>query len=915
MCGKSICLISIVFVVTMALTAFGQDMDPSLVGWWKLDGDALDSTGNGNDGTVFGDPQWVPGRIADAIALDGDGDYVDIGPVGISGIDPRTIAGWAKASTVDVPSWTTVFGFAGTQAGDLTYFDVEVDDTGRYAVHVGMYEGEPYFFPLFDVDTQWHHFAVVYDGSEGTFYVDGELGDSEEGAIGTVDDMKIGARLSVPNYFPGLIDDVRVYNRALTAAEASALIPPHLTAYNPNPADGAEGVIAPLLRWEAGDTAVRHRVYFGTNPTPGPAEFKTESTWAVMGLQPGEMIPGTTHYWRIDEVEPDGTTIHTGEVWSFTAAPLTAYNPSPHDGAKWVTTPVVLSWSQGMTAHSHDVYFGTDETEVADGGGDTFKGNQRSTTYDAGTLQPDTTYYWKVDEHEPDGTTYQGDVWSFTTLGPGGGIKAEYFAGTNLSGVPILTRVEDGVNHFWGNGEVAGGLSDNISARWTGELEVPFTERYTFYTNSDDGVRLYLDGKLIISNWTDHGTEEDRSRPILLVAGQRYSIVMEWYENTGGAVAQLSWQSAHTPKAVIPAGPLQPPLRARDPKPRNGAAAAKHTPTLRWTAGDEAAQHDVYFGSDEAAVANADPTTPGVYRGRFDLDATSYVPTEAPLEWAETFFWRVDEVNGVDMWKGGVWSFTTADFIVVDDFEDYSDYSPHRVFQTWIDGFGYTDPVPRQGNGTGSTVGYTEPPFAEQTVVHRGAQSMPFGYDNTASPFYSEAEREWPVPQDWTRKDVKALTLWFYGNPGNAPAPLYVGLQDSTGSRRNVSRTDLTAVQQGGWQDWNIELSRFTGVNLTAVKKMYVGVGNRNNPTAGGTGNLFIDDIGVYPSRCVPSLAKPENDFNDDCVVGYADLVIMAGQWLGGDTGLTGDLDGDGDVDFADYARLADTWLDEQLWP
>ncbi|UCG57143.1 MAG: hypothetical protein JSU70_20040 [Phycisphaerales bacterium] len=919
MCGRFIHLISIVFVISTALTGLGQDADPSLVGWWKLDGDASDSSGSGNDGTVFGDPQWVPGRVGDAIELDGDGDYVDIGPVGISGMDPRTVAGWAKASTIDIPSWTTVFGFAPVQGGDLAYADIEVDDVGRYAVHVGSYGGDTYSYPLIDLDTEWHHFAVTYDGSGGTFYVDGEPGESEEGAIGTVDEVRIGARLSVPNYFSGLIDDVRVYNRALTEAEILGLIPPQLTAYNPNPADGAEGVIAPVLRWEAGDTAVSHRVYFGTNPNPGPAEFMTEASWTVIGLGLGQMIPGATHYWRVDEVEVDDATIHTGDVWSFTAAPLTAHQPIPHDGAKWVDTEPTLRWSLGMAAASHDVYFGTGETEVTNGAGDTFKGNQRALAYDPGGLQPDTAYYWKIDSYDSAATKYEGQVWKFTTLGPGGGIKAEYFAGTSLSGVPILTQIEDGVDHLWGGGEVAGGISDSISARWTGELEVAFTERYTFYTNSDDGVRLYLDGKLIISNWTNHGAEEDRCRPILLEAGQRYAIVMEWYENTGQAVAQLFWESAHTPKAIIPAGPLQPPVRARNPKPRNGATAARQTPTLRWTAGDKAVQHDVYFGSDQAAVAGADPTTPGVYRGRLNLTTTSYVPTEAPLEWDKTFFWRVDEVNGLDMWKGSLWSFTTANYIVVDDFEDYNDYSPDRIFQTWIDGFGFTDPPPgNPGNSTGSTVGYTEPPFTEQTIVHGGAQSMPFGYDNTGATGkarYSEAEREWPSSQDWTRNGVKAFALWFHGNPANAPGPLYVGLQDSAGTRKDVSQTDPTLVQQGRWQQWNIELTEFTGVSLATIKKVYIGVGNRISPVVGGTGSLFIDGIGVHPPRCVASLLQPENDLNDDCIVDYADLVIMAGEWLGSGAGLTADLDADDDVDFGDYADLADSWLDEALWP
>jgi len=93
----------------------------------------------------------------------------------------------------------------------------------------------------------------------------------------------------------------------------------------------------------------------------------------------------------------------------------------------------------------------------------------------------------------------------------------------------------------------------------------------------------------------------------------------------------------------------------------------------------------------------------------------------------------------------------------VEDFEDYNDFEPDRIFDTWMDGWD----IPANG----SQVGYAEPPFAEKTIIHGGKQSMPLSYDNTGGVAYSEAERTFAVPQDWTVKDVKALTLWFRGNP------------------------------------------------------------------------------------------------------------------------------------------------------
>ena len=133
-----------------------------------------------------------------------------------------------------------------------------------------------------------------------------------------------------------------------------------------------------------------------------------------------------------------------------------------------------------------------------------------------------------------------------------------------------------------------------------------------------------------------------------------------------------------------------------------------------------------------------------------------------------TYYWRIDEVegDGTTIHKGQTWAFTVPGFLIVDDFESYTDEVTGRIFQTWIDGWGFTEPAPgNPGNGTGSTVGYTNPPFAERTIVHGGKQSMPFGYDNSASPNYSETERTFDTLQDWTVSGVTTLSLWVRGYP------------------------------------------------------------------------------------------------------------------------------------------------------
>jgi hypothetical protein len=130
-----------------------------------------------------------------------------------------------------------------------------------------------------------------------------------------------------------------------------------------------------------------------------------------------------------------------------------------------------------------------------------------------------------------------------------------------------------------------------------------------------------------------------------------------------------------------------------------------------------------------------------------------------PLEFGQTYYWKVAEVNEAAtpaIWEGDLWSFSTREALVVDDFESYTDDEGSRIYEAWVDGW---------TNGTGSTVGYVQAPFAERAIVHGGQQSMPLDYNNTKSPFYSEAERTFDTVQDWTVNGADTLMLYFRGNP------------------------------------------------------------------------------------------------------------------------------------------------------
>jgi len=173
------------------------------------------------------------------------------------------------------------------------------------------------------------------------------------------------------------------------------------------------------------------------------------------------------------------------------------------------------------------------------------------------------------------------------------------------------------------------------------------------------------------------------------------------------------------------------------------------------------------------------------------------------------------------------------------------------------------------------------------------------------------------VSGQWMSQDV--------GIVSNSVERLYVAIEDSAGKVKQVNHTDPNATVLDTWQEWNIDLKEFgnADINLSSIKKMYIGVGDELAPQPGGAGTLYFDDFRLYRPRCFPSLFKPDNDLSGNCVVDFADFAIMSRQWLNSGTDpidsaqgrLMADLDKDGDVDLNDCAALVDTWLDELLWP
>jgi len=483
---------------------------------------------------------------------------------------------------------------------------------------------------------------------------------------------------------------------------------------------------------------------------------------------------------------------------------LKAYGPTPQDGALVEETWVLMSWNTGETAVSHDVYFGDDYDAVndANNASEAFQGNQAATEFLAGFpgfaypdgLVPGTTYCWRIDEVEADGATiHKGDIWSFsippkTAYNPSPVDGAEFVDETNvtLSWTPgygaKLHTIYFGDDYDTVNNATGGMMQGNVSYK-PGPLEQG--KIYYWRVDEFDAVQTYK-GDV-------------------------------WLFTTPGAIGNA--------------------------KPANRATGVAMTGmTLSWTPAGSAASHEIYFGLDKEAVRMADSSSPE-YKGSAALGSESYDPGK--LTWYTTYYWRVDEVDSLgNATKGPLWTFMTADFIAVDDFESYTDNdgAGEAIWQSWIDGFGVAT--------NGSQAGYLTPPYAEQSVVHSGNQSMPLLYDNApTAAAYSEAELTLSYPRDWTEEGVEELSLWFYGNPENAAEPLYLTVANNAGTPVTLVNEDLEAATKGGWTQWVIPLSTLAdqGIDITNVDKIAIGIGTKGvMMTEGGTGTVFIDDIALY---------------------------------------------------------------------
>jgi len=661
-----------------------------------------------------------------------------------------------------------------------------------------------------------------------------------------------------------------------------------------------------MLSFTAGDGAITHTAYFGTDAADvlsrNPANSIESPPWPghlpttyyvgydapeVPQFARASLVRSVTYYWAVDEY--DGTKTWPGDLWSFTVMPEEAWDPTPADGANFVATEpdLTLSWKLGdLVVKNYDVsylvYWGTDEAavEAATTGGIPVPDEATSTNVTG--LPAGTEVFWRVDTERTLAaypfTIYEtkGVVWSFTTLpvatitdpdmvgwwkldGKYGDIVFDYSGYANHgaligdpqwvangkvggalafdgvddmvvveqnSGLPIYNNGTDNAYSvaMWVKGGPQpdrrvfseGSTSNNTplfnlgtqNGGATGQFDVyirpntgttlnhphsaaePFDQTWHHIAWVDDNgtARLYVDGQLDGGDFNyTRGTMALNTTSIggILRAAPSYFFTGQ-IDDVRVFKRTLSAKETKILSGLV---------GAANPDPPNGATGASKTPTLSWQAGAFMADSDgniLYFADDMDQVS--DRTVAGT-----PLTNTSYL-VPGTLDLGQTYYWAVDTVNGVERWPGDLWSFTVVDYLLVDDMDTYTEWrvADNNIFEVWVDGMGNCK---GSGNGTGANV------FESPGNGVDGSQAMQFSYDNdgtvvnpcleppeeqTRDHYYSKAEAEVGnlpsgIGSNWTIGGVKALSLMFYGNIGNAIEPMWVKLTDTSDNSFKVT--------------------------------------------------------------------------------------------------------------------------------
>jgi hypothetical protein len=508
--------------------------DPGLMGYWKLDGDAQDSSGNNRHGTLHGNPQFGEGIFGQALEFDGVDDYVNIdGFKGVAGPNPWSIGVWFKATSTgerrNILNWGSAAN--GTRVEIRTHHTV-------FDMRANSGSGNVTTASLFD-DFEWHHLVVTAQGNATasyptvTLYFDGQddsepTTDADTWIPGSDVDLSIGRRSTHNDrYWEGALDEVVMYDRVLTPEEVVAImegdiVPPTGAATGETPTNEATDVPHDVtLSWSPGPFAATHNVYMGTvfdDVNNASTDLLLSQDQSTNTLDVGTLTFDQTYYWRVDEVNaaPD-KTVFPGKVWNFTVEPI--------------AVPV-----QPVTATASGFNPGMEPTKTIDGSG-LNEQDQHSITGPDMWLSGPTSPAWIQYEFDQTYKLHAVQVWNSNQL-------IEPLIGFGAKDVSIETSTD---GESWTTLE---GISPLAQA--TGR------DTYTANTTVDLGGTM---ARFVRIN------------------------VVSAYGFTGQAgLSEVRF--------------LAIPTVAREPQPTTGAMVDSAEITLAWRAGREAADHQVLLGID-----------------------------------------------------------------------------------------------------------------------------------------------------------------------------------------------------------------------------------------------------------------------------------------------------------------------------
>ena len=920
MCRKSIYLISFVFVLSIAGNASAD-----LAAYWTLDEGAgntiYDTSGNDNNGTING-ATWGDGKYGKALQFNGQDNYVEVPSSDSLEIDENvTIAAWINwIDAGDV--WICILA-NGQQNGPWENYGLFINRDSRFLYFTLSLDGAhvPQQTPNnITVPNEWVHVCATWDGSAARIYVNAEM-KLEIAKAGTLFSpglpLRIGHRNGSPHYFNGTIDEVRIYNHALTEAEILVAMEGgkgYPYALGPSPEDGALYANTwATISWRPGDFAVSHDVYMGenfddvNNGTGDTFRGNKSLTYFVVGFPgypyPDGLVPGTTYYWRIDEVnDADPNSPWKGDVWSFSIPPKTSYFPIPADGAEFVDLNVQLKWTAGFGAKLHYIVFGEDFDEVSNAAMGVPNG---TANYNPGPLNLAKTYYWRVDEFDST-ETHKGEVWSFTTLGAvsgpnpadgavdvkpsvvlswdAGAVAAshEVYFGTDADAVKNATKTSPEYKGLKVLGEESydpGKLTLNTAYYWRinevngASTDSPWAGKVWSFKTGDffviDDFEIYdANDNQIWYAWHDglgYGTPG----------------TADYFAGNGtGAVVGDETTASYTEETIVHSGNKAMPISYDNNKQgysKYSEVEHKLTDQRDWTE-EGVTELSLWFRGYPASTGSFVEGPVGTFTMTAsgadiwlvnNVEADEFHFAYKMLTGAGSIVAKVNSVQNTNVWaKAGVMIRETLDpesahaFACITpsngiasqgrpstggtsfNYNQTGVAAPYWVkLERSISGL-FTVSHSANGSTWLPVTGATPQTISMGANVYIGLAVTSHDAALTCQSIFSNVTTTGTVGQQWTHQDIGILS--------NAPEPLYVAVSNSAGNPAIVVNDDPAAATIDTWTEWVIPLQAFTdqGINLTSVDRIAIGLGTRGNATiAGGSGKMFFDDIRLYRPR------------------------------------------------------------------